>query len=332
MEIIKKTISENPSEYIEVCQQEQCKGIQQLKEKLKEVELLGGEGLMLRQPKSLYVAGRSNTLLKVKNFHDEEAKVIAHEPGKGKYSGLVGALWCEMANGKNFSVGSGLSDKDRVNPPKIGSIITFRYQELNSAGIPRFPIYVGVRIDAEWPKKTSTTTPVINPIKSKPSTYTPSESYIQGSKKKDKKSDKSEEKSDKSEKLKKKSISEKPEKKSEKPEKKSEKSEKPEKKSISEKPISAIKKPLQGYSFVFTGTHSVVRKSLQELVEINGGVFVDTVSKAINYLVATSTEVEVGTNKVVKASKYNLPIVSEDFLHNCIKEGKIIDHTPYILT
>ena len=36
----------------------------------------GGEGLMLRQPGSKYVAGRSSTLLKVKTFHDAEAVVI----------------------------------------------------------------------------------------------------------------------------------------------------------------------------------------------------------------------------------------------------------------
>jgi len=179
-------------------------------------------------------------------------------------------------------------------------------------------------------KKISATS-VINPVKPAPihTPYTPTESYIQGPKKTDKKSsDKklkidNKEKSDKSEKK-----TEKSEKKIDKSEKKTDKSVKSEKKSISEKPA-AVKKTLQGYSFVFTGTHSVVRKALQELVETNGGVFADTVSKAINYLIATQTEVEVGTNKVVKASKYNLPIVSEDFLHNCIKQGKVIDHTHY---
>jgi len=82
---------------------------------------------------------------------------------------------------------------------------------------------------------------------------------------------------------------------------------------------------------VFTGTHSVVRKALQEKVETNGGVFSDTVSKAVNFLIATTTEVEVGTNKVTKALKYKLPIVAEEFLHECVKHGKVIDHTPYLL-
>ena len=50
-----------------------CLGIAHLKEELQRVEAPGGEGLMLRQPSSIYVAGRSSTLLKVKTFQDAEA-------------------------------------------------------------------------------------------------------------------------------------------------------------------------------------------------------------------------------------------------------------------
>lgn len=78
---------------------------------------------MIRQPKSQYVNGRSNTLLKVKTFLDGEAVVIAHEPGKGSLQGMTGALKAQMACGKIFRVGSGMSAKERRNPPKIGSII-----------------------------------------------------------------------------------------------------------------------------------------------------------------------------------------------------------------
>ena len=37
-----------------------------------------GEGVMLRDPKSLYENRRSDKLLKVKKFDDAEAKVIGH--------------------------------------------------------------------------------------------------------------------------------------------------------------------------------------------------------------------------------------------------------------
>lgn len=143
MEFLKSYFAKNPSKSINLVDQEKCKGIVHLKKKLAEVEKLGGEGLMLRQPLSKYVGNRSSTLLKVKSFFDAEAKVIRHEPGKGKYKGLCGALFCELPNGKHFAVGSGLSDQDRRNPPPVGSIITYRYQELTEAGIPRFPTFVG---------------------------------------------------------------------------------------------------------------------------------------------------------------------------------------------
>jgi DNA ligase-1 len=48
-----------------------------LKSKLREVEGLGGEGLMLRKPQSAYVGNRSTTLLKVKSFFDAEGMTIS---------------------------------------------------------------------------------------------------------------------------------------------------------------------------------------------------------------------------------------------------------------
>jgi DNA ligase-1 len=125
----------------------QCKGLSHLQEELARVEALGGEGLMLRQPKSGYEVGRSSTLLKVKRFLDAEARVIGHEPGKGRHRGRLGALAVVLPDGTRFSVGTGFSDAERGAPPAIGSTITFRYQELSDGGVPRFPSYVGVRHD-----------------------------------------------------------------------------------------------------------------------------------------------------------------------------------------
>ena len=102
---------------------------------------------MLRRPESRYEAGRSNTLLKVKTFHDAEVRVVGHESGAGRHRGRLGALLVALANGTRCAVGTGLSDRERMNPPAIGSLINFRYQELTDAGVPRFPIYVGIRRD-----------------------------------------------------------------------------------------------------------------------------------------------------------------------------------------
>jgi DNA ligase-1 len=58
-----------------------------------------------------------------------------------------------MPNGTRFSVGTGLSDEERESPPVIGSVVTYRYQELSEDGVPRFPSYVGVRTDVAWPPR-----------------------------------------------------------------------------------------------------------------------------------------------------------------------------------
>ena len=129
-----------------------CVNLDHLRAELTRIEALGGEGLMLRQPESRYEVGRSVSLLKVKNFHDAEARVLEHLKGAGRHKGRLGALLVELADGTQFSVGTGFSDAERGSPPAVGSVITFRYQELSDGGVPRFPSYVGVRGDIAQPK------------------------------------------------------------------------------------------------------------------------------------------------------------------------------------
>jgi DNA ligase-1 len=145
MDFLQGLLRRQKSEFALVHPHEPCRHLDHLREELARVESLGGEGLMLRQPGSLYVAGRSTTLLKVKNFHDAEATVIGHEPGAGRHKGRLGALFVQLENGIRFSVGTGFSDAERENPPALGAVINFRYQELTDAGVPRFPAYVGIR-------------------------------------------------------------------------------------------------------------------------------------------------------------------------------------------
>jgi DNA ligase-1 len=141
------------SEYARFHEHHQCRGHDHLKEELARVEALGGEGLMARRPKSRYEVGRSSSLLKVKSFKDAEARVLGHAAGAGRHKGRLGALEVELEDGTRFNVGTGFSDAEREDPPPIGSIITFRYQELSDGGVPRFPSYVGIRADAQWKGK-----------------------------------------------------------------------------------------------------------------------------------------------------------------------------------
>jgi DNA ligase 1 len=116
-----------------------------LRAKLREVEALGGEGLMLHRRTSRYVPGRSDDLLKLKSSEDGEAKVIGHAPGQGKYEGMLGALIVEREDGAQFRIGSGLSDMDRTTPPPVGSWVTYAFNGLTNSGLPRFPRFIRVR-------------------------------------------------------------------------------------------------------------------------------------------------------------------------------------------
>ncbi|KAG8794282.1 hypothetical protein FRC17_008315, partial [Serendipita sp. 399] len=137
-----------------------CTGKNHVVERLKELQKKGAEGLMLRQPQSRYESKRSSTLLKVKTFYDAEALVITHHKGSGKNAAVMGAIEVEMACGKRFKIGTGFSDAQRRKPPKIGSIVVYKFQELSKGGTPslqvvsndRFPVYVGDAIDKTEPK------------------------------------------------------------------------------------------------------------------------------------------------------------------------------------
>ncbi len=116
-------------------------------EELVKIEKMGGEGLMLRKPGSKYEPKRSNTLLKVKSFHDEEGTLIGYSDGTGKYIGMVGALILKLKNGIEVNVGTGLNDEIRKFPPPIGSLIKYKFFEKGANGAPRFPVFIEVRTD-----------------------------------------------------------------------------------------------------------------------------------------------------------------------------------------
>ena len=133
-----------------------CKGKAHMEQLLRDVITHGGEGLMLREPGSLYERTRSHSLLKVKTFLDAEAKVVGHSKDS-KMEGCMGALECEMpATGVRFKIGSGFTYAQRplVAATKewpLGTVISYKYQGLTTAnGKPRFPTYLRLRGDKAW--------------------------------------------------------------------------------------------------------------------------------------------------------------------------------------
>ncbi len=133
--------------WLQMVEQFEIKNRMALEQKLKAVVKAGGEGLMLHRADALYATGRSDVLLKVKLWHDAEATVIAHRPGKGKYHGMLGSLRVRTTEGDEFMLGTGLSEAVRRNPPPIGTVITYRYRDQTSRGLPRFASFLRVRED-----------------------------------------------------------------------------------------------------------------------------------------------------------------------------------------
>jgi len=110
----------------------------------KHVISASGEGLMMHR-KDATNPGAPGAIIKVKALHDAEAKVIAHEPGKGKHAGRLGALVVETLEGIRFNLGTGLTDAERLYPPQLGTVVTYTYRELTPDGVPRFASYLRPR-------------------------------------------------------------------------------------------------------------------------------------------------------------------------------------------
>lgn len=107
----------------------------------------GGEGLMLHLASAPYQTRRSNALYKLKLRQDAEATIIGYVAGTGKYAGKVGSLRVRTDDGREFNVGSGLTDTTRAHPPKMDTVITYQFNGLTKNGLPRFPRILRVRVD-----------------------------------------------------------------------------------------------------------------------------------------------------------------------------------------
>ena len=131
--------------YLRVIEQYRVANHSILMQQLSKIVNQGGEGLMLHRADAVYRKGRTKDLLKVKPYYDAEAIVVSHTQGKGKFSGLLGAILVKTPEGKLFRIGSGFSMQQRRFPPPIGSLITYTYHGKTDRGIPRFASFLRVR-------------------------------------------------------------------------------------------------------------------------------------------------------------------------------------------
>ncbi|MBB1440937.1 DNA ligase [Shewanella sp. SG41-4] len=142
---MKMLVEQTASIHLQVIKQDSVASNEELFAQLDSVVDAGGEGLMLHYQRAHYAVGRSEYIVKLKPKYDAEALVIGHTLGKGKYRGKVGALIVKTPAGIVFNIGSGLSDKQRENPPLVGSTITYQYLGLTQKGTPRFATFLRQR-------------------------------------------------------------------------------------------------------------------------------------------------------------------------------------------
>ncbi|MEO1940665.1 MAG: DNA ligase, partial [Candidatus Thioglobus sp.] len=145
--ILKTYLVANPNTPIRIIPQVAISIKKQLSDYLEDVVNDNGEGVVVRNPNALYQTGRLSSALKVKKYFDTECIVLKILPGNGKYINMMGSVVCQTDTGKQVKIGSGFKHKDRVNPPIVGSKITFKYYGFTNKGNFKYPVYLRVRVE-----------------------------------------------------------------------------------------------------------------------------------------------------------------------------------------
>lgn len=106
------------------------------------IDVLGQEGLILKDIDALYTWDRSFSWCKVKRFYDVDARIVGFYAGRPKtrLENTVGGVNCvaflESGERVEFNVGSGFNDADRedmrVNPEKwLKATVVIKYQDVS---------------------------------------------------------------------------------------------------------------------------------------------------------------------------------------------------------
>lgn len=106
----------------------------------------GYEGQMVRYPDSIYENKRTKSLVKRKEFFEDEFEIVSIVEGNGNWAGYAKVVNYKLPNGQiargNIKTTQGdyarqlLRDADQY----VGGQVTIRYPNLTPDGVPRFPV------------------------------------------------------------------------------------------------------------------------------------------------------------------------------------------------
>lgn len=149
MVMIETVFNKHKNQYIVTVPTYECKSKKELNVLYAEFLEKGYEGQMIRLNDE-YQNKRTSSLLKRKEWIDDEFEILGVVEGVGKRAGMAGSFVLKAKNGKTFhsNIKNGdafytacLRDRDKL----IGKMATVRYFCLSPDGIPRFPYTFCIR-------------------------------------------------------------------------------------------------------------------------------------------------------------------------------------------
>ena len=141
--------------FVKVVEFVKCEGKEHLKQFNKAIIDKGGEGVVLREPGSMYESGRSDSLRKFKPFFDNEVKVVKNQYPFGFtceqylntfFDRLIHFL---RPNGKTVFVKT-LENAEEAKSIGKGAIITIKHSGINVYGTYLYPQFYRERLDVNW--------------------------------------------------------------------------------------------------------------------------------------------------------------------------------------
>lgn len=138
----KEWFQNHPNHQVKFIEQIKCQDEDHLMNFLDTIVIYKGEGVIVKDPTKLYHTGRSEHILKVKKAFDMEGVITAHNL---RADGTLKSLVLRLHNGVTFNLGGGLSNQNRLTPPNIGQIVSFKYYGLTKNGKPKFASFLRIR-------------------------------------------------------------------------------------------------------------------------------------------------------------------------------------------
>ena len=99
-----------------------------------------GDGYLMYERTAAYDPAAGQLLLALP-YSLGEATVLTHRRGKGSYAGMMGSMEVADDNGGKFTIATGFSHSERLQPPAIGSRIRYKYKGYTATGKPKNPVF-----------------------------------------------------------------------------------------------------------------------------------------------------------------------------------------------